>query len=91
MTNTESRPRLTLPRIPWWAGAILLAAIAVFFLWEEHKAHILGALPWLLLLACPLIHMSMHGRHGQGHGDASGSGRRPDGSDGSSHQHGGAA
>ena len=68
--TTDTRPRLTVPRIPWWLAACLFAAIAVFFLWEEHSAHIMGALPWLLLLACPLIHLFMHGRHG--HGDHSG-------------------
>jgi hypothetical protein len=39
------------------------AAIALFFLWEEHKAHILGALPYLLFLLCPLLHF-FHGGHG---------------------------
>lgn len=44
------------------------AAIAGFFLLTEHRAHLLGILPWaLLLLACPLLHMFMHGGHG-GHG-----------------------
>jgi hypothetical protein len=42
------------------------AAIAGFFLWEEHKAHLLGALPFVLFLACPLMHL-FHGGHG-GHG-----------------------
>jgi hypothetical protein len=46
------------------------AAIALFFLWEEHKAHILGALPYVLLLLCPLLHL-FHGGHG-GHGDREG-------------------
>jgi hypothetical protein len=41
------------------------AAIAGFFLWEEHKAHILGALPYLIFLLCPLMHLfHAHGRHG---------------------------
>jgi hypothetical protein len=38
-------------------------AIAAFFLWEEHKAHLLGALPYVLLLLCPLMHL-FHGGHG---------------------------
>ena len=46
-------------------------AIAAYFLIAEHKAHLSGWLSaygvWLLLLACPLLHMFMHGRHG-GHG-----------------------
>ncbi len=55
-------------RIPFWLGVCLFAAIAVFFLWEEHQAHILGALPWLILLACPFIHIFMHRDHGHAHG-----------------------
>lgn len=47
---------------------LAFAAIAVVLLWNEHKAHLLGALPYLLLLACPLLHMfGGHGSHG-GHG-----------------------
>jgi protein-S-isoprenylcysteine O-methyltransferase Ste14 len=36
-------------------------AIAVTMNWEEHRAHILGVLPYLFLLACPLMHLLMHG------------------------------
>jgi len=65
--STTRRPL----RIPFWLGGCLIAAIAAFFLWEEHKAHILRVLPWLILLACPIIHFFMHGDHGhngrQGH------------------------
>ena len=39
-------------------------AIAGFFLITEHTAHVLGVLPWLLLAACPLMHMFMHHDHG---------------------------
>ncbi len=38
-------------------------AVATFFLWEEHKAHIFGILPYALLLLCPLMHL-FHGGHG---------------------------
>ena len=38
-------------------------AIAAFFLWEEHRAHLLGILPYVLLLLCPLLHL-LHGGHG---------------------------
>ena len=46
-------------------------AIAGFFLLTEHRAHVLGVLPFLLLLACPLMHIFMHRGHGhhQGHSD----------------------
>jgi hypothetical protein len=54
-------------------GPVLLAflAIAAFFLFTEHRAHLFGILPYLLLLACPLLHLFMHGRHG-GHGEGDG-------------------
>ena len=39
-------------------------AIAGFYLWTEHRAHLLGALPYLIFLLCPLIHMFTHGGHG---------------------------
>lgn len=51
-------------RSPAGIALCLFLAIAAFFLWTE-RAHVLGALPWLLLLACPLLHLFMHrGRHG---------------------------
>jgi len=39
-------------------------AVAGFFLFTEHRAHVLGILPWLFLLACPLMHLFMHHGHG---------------------------
>ena len=53
------------PLFRWCFG--VFAAVALFFLWQEHRAHLLGALPWLLLLACPLMHFLMHRRHGGQH------------------------
>ena len=49
------------------SGLVLLGflAIAAFFLWEEHKAHLLGILPYGLLLLCPLMHL-FHRGHGGG-------------------------
>ena len=51
-------------RIPWTLGFCLFLAVAMFFLWEEHKLHILGALPYALFLLCPLLHFFMHRGHG---------------------------
>jgi hypothetical protein len=45
--------------------------VAGYFLVMEHKAHLEGVLtylPYLLLLACPLMHLFMHHDHG-GHGE----------------------
>ena len=62
--TTPSEPSAEPFRIPMWLGLCAFLAIAAFFLWEEHRAHILGALPYLLLLACPIIHLFMHRAHG---------------------------
>lgn len=48
-------------------GLVVIGAIAGYFLLTEHVAHVVGALPLLLLLACPLMHVFMHHGHG-GHG-----------------------
>jgi Protein of unknown function (DUF2933) len=48
-------------------GLAVLGAIAAYFLLTEHRAHVFAALPFLLLLACPLMHVFMHRGHG-GHG-----------------------
>ena len=52
----------------WTSRAFLVCAaflvIVGFLLWTEHLAHALGYLPFLLILACPLKHMFMHGGHG---------------------------
>ena len=54
---------------------IVFLIIAAFFLVTEHRAHLSGWLSsygiWLLLLACPLMHLFMHGGHGHGgHGSS---------------------
>jgi hypothetical protein len=49
-------------KINWILIAFL--AVAGFFLFTEHRAHLFGFLPWLLLLACPLMHLFMHHGHG---------------------------
>ena len=68
--------------------------IAGFFLQTEHRAHLFGILPFLFILACPLLHVFMHGGHGEhreqssgpqtrgwrSHADHSGHARSPGGS-----------
>jgi len=53
-------------------------AIAAFYLIAEHRAHVIPFVPWLLLLACPLLHLFMHGGHGGHGGGDSGSGSAND-------------
>ncbi|WP_245286078.1 MULTISPECIES: DUF2933 domain-containing protein [unclassified Bradyrhizobium] len=43
-------------------GLAVIAAISGALLFTQHQAHVLGALLWLPLLACPLMHFFMHGR-----------------------------
>lgn len=42
----------------------LFALVGAFALLAGHRDHVLGALPYLLLLACPFVHLFMHGGHG---------------------------
>ena len=58
----------------WWrtrSGVVLCGflLIAAFYLLTQHTAHVFGVLPYLLILACPLMHLFMHHGHG-GHGTA---------------------
>lgn len=40
-------------------------AIAAFFLLTEHRAHLYGTWPFLLLALCPLLHFFHHRGHGK--------------------------
>ena len=53
------------------SGAILFVCLlAVVLLIVDHWTHVFGMIPYLLLLACPLMHL-LHGRHhGTGPGPA---------------------
>lgn len=53
-------------RVHHWV-MIGFVVIGGFFLIVEHRAHALGWLPFILLAACPLMHLLMHKDHG-GHG-----------------------
>lgn len=50
-------------------GIATLVAVSVlgFLIYEGHGAHLLGFLPYLLILSCPLMHIFMHGGHGGHH------------------------
>ncbi len=55
--------------------------IAGFFLITEHRAHLFGILPFLLLAACPLMHLFGHHRHGRHGGGNKDSGKNIGGTD----------
>lgn len=48
-----------------WAVTLSLAALGAYLLWN-HTGHVVYALPYLFLLACPLMHV--FGHHHGGHG-----------------------
>ncbi len=67
MTDNRERHVRRVPRL--WSGIALAGFVLVAgtFLWAEHEAHaktLLPYLPWLLLLACPLLHVFLHRGHG---------------------------
>lgn len=67
---TERPHGETTPFLLSRTGIALLGftALAGFFLWQEHRAHLLGFLPYALLLACPIMHLFHHGGHDHGQG-----------------------
>jgi hypothetical protein len=65
LPNTGRSPAPTTTGSPFWRTAGGLAAlgfgaVAAFFLFTEHWAHLFGVLPYLLLLACPIMMLFMH-------------------------------
>lgn len=49
-------------------GRVCTLALATFgiYLFVNHTGHIVAAPPYLLLLACPLMHLFMQGSHDHG-------------------------
>ncbi len=80
MLLDHSDDKLSPPSFRTWAF-IGFTLIAGFFLLTEHRTHVFGVLPYLLLLACPLMHIFGHGHgsHG-GHGDTGANPQSPDAS-----------
>ncbi len=84
--HTHHTPE-TQARTPWyrtWTGLACLgaAALGALYLSLFHVDHVLDALPLLVLLLCPLMHLFMHGGHGHdGHG-GSGTGGKGAGGEG---------
>ena len=60
----EHEPPPSFWRSRYAIGMAVIGMVAAYFLLTEHLAHVVGALPFLLLLACPLMHVFMHHGHG---------------------------
>jgi DUF2933 family protein len=59
-----------------WRRFVSIAMLSVFvfglaLLASQHLQHIVGVLPYVLLLACPLMHLFGHGHHHHSHDDRS--------------------
>lgn len=63
MPEEGIKPRRGIP--PSWLIWPGLAAVVVL-LASGHRQHVLDYLPFLILLACPLMHLLMHGKHHHG-------------------------
>ena len=55
---TSSRMERVWRFAPWVIGGVALAYILT-----DHREHVLGWLPYAILLACPLMHLFMHHGH----------------------------
>lgn len=60
---TDEHENKHLSRGKWVFYGFLIVAFLLLF--TEHRAHVLGMLPFLILLACPLMHLFMHHDHGK--------------------------
>lgn len=63
-------------RHPVWLLWLALALAGGYYLITRHEQHLAQLVPYLIFLACPLMHLFMHGGHG--HHGRHGSERRDD-------------
>lgn len=59
----EHRSRPDWVRWAFW----IFAAVGAYYLLTEHRVHVFDYLPYVLLLACPLMHIFGHGHGGHDH------------------------
>lgn len=72
----EGQQHLRTGKASFWTSKPLLITIAVggvalIWLWPKHHGHLAVVLPYLVLLACPLMHLFHHHGH-QDHASSSG-------------------
>ncbi len=64
--DDSGSPRAPQSRKPMIVALLMVALIVVFYLLREHWGHVAGLWPYLLLLACPVMHL-FHGHGAHGH------------------------
>lgn len=67
MSPINATPKNKLHRYAFW----VFVAIAVIFLWAEHRVHVIEYLPLSLLFLCVGMHFFMHRSHGHNAGSNS--------------------
>lgn len=68
MSNGEKDSVSGFLRSRFGIGVIAFLAVGGYFLWTEHRAHVIEAGPLILiLLFCVGVHFFMHGASGQVH------------------------
>jgi hypothetical protein len=78
--HPSSTPESIRSRRTLWSAAAMAVLVGAFFLLREHWGHVAGYWPYLLLLACPLMHLFHgHGGHGRHAGHAADDKRSPAG------------
>ncbi len=65
--STEHGEQKKFWRSPAGIAFAVFAVAAAYFLWIEHREHVVSFLPYTFLLVCVGMHFFMHGGHG-GHG-----------------------
>lgn len=64
MEHPNEPVKNTFSRKTWWA-VFAIGMVGLVSLLRYHTSHVFSILPFLVLLACPLMHIFMH----KGHGD----------------------
>lgn len=65
--DPRQQPQPSRWRSPLGIFMLVAVAVGVYSLLTEHLTHLTQAIPYLFLLACPLMHL-FHGHHGhRGH------------------------
>lgn len=63
LMNNQSENESLFSRQMWVVVAIV-GVVGLVFLLQDHTSHIFSLVPYLILLACPLMHLLMHKPHG---------------------------
>lgn len=67
-------------RSPLGVFMLVAGAVGIYYLLTEHLTHVTQAVPYLFLLACPLMQLFHgHGHHGHDGHDTTKDGSRPGG------------